>query len=647
VRSLGAVLVVLGAAVAAAASVPRESEDGDEGKLPAPGEVAERVDAHFERGWRDRGLTPSPPASDPEFLRRLSLDLRGTIPSAAEIRAFLEDSGAGRDGAWIEAFLGSREFHEYASRILTDLLLGTEPAPGARPGILRLWIEEALRSGRPWHRLVAELLTAQHPREWFGPTNFVLRWGASPAELAGVTSRVFLGTQIQCAQCHDHPTEPFTREDFHAFAAFFTDLSRESLNIRKMGLPDAAYGMSIRALTVPGREMLFDASTKEYSLSEIEKRAPDPLSEPGAAADEEEPRMVEMSSAAATAAAPPPAKPGERGEGVRVVKPRFLRGREIEIAPGRNRQQALADAILTDGRRALARTFANRVVAWLLGRGIVEPVDDFSAANPPSHPEILDLLTDDVLGSEFDVKRLFRVVLGTRAYRLSSAPEPGNAKDAGDGFSRHPVRQLNGHQLFGAIERATGQKPTVDPRAEAAYATIRSLDRAWHATADGPLSRPKEVLLVLEPDVREKMARWGEDVPLGLLDPTALDPREIRRAAFLRKLRGDEPPNAGDDDSCLRTIQQVLLHMNGKFLDEGLRDLELEAAGDGPPGADGSAPLRSRVEAAFRAALGRAPSEREAEIAVRAVSEAAEGETEALRDLVWALVNTSEFLLNR
>lgn len=637
VLGAGLVAIVIAAGCGGAgAPLPANQRDGDrdrEKNLPSAESVAARLDALFEAGWTARGVAPAARATDAEFLRRLFLDAVGTIPAAEDAEAFLADADPGKDAARIEALVASPEHRRYVARLLTDTLLGTEPSPGTRPEVLRLWIERALADGLGWDRLAAELLTARHPREWYGPTNFVLRWGASPAELAGVTARVFLGTQIQCAQCHDHPSAPYTPADFHAFAAFFSDLSRETTNIRKMGLSDAMGALSLRAVTVPGREITFDPATAEYSLAAIESMAADTgaTSPPLSVSDEAKSASPVMGPGEAPRApdAPRPL----------VVAPRFLGGPPIASLEGGNRQQALADLVLTQGRAALTRTFVNRVVSWLFGRGFVEPVDDFGPANPPSHPEALDLLASDFARSGFDVGRLYRILLRTRAYRLSSAHPSLPADDA---FARRRVRQLNAHQLFDSVVRSTGASFAENAEARATYALLDRVTSAWRAHASGPLSRPPELMAAVDPDLRAKMEKWENDLPLGLLDPTRLDPREKARAAFLRQLRGDEP-QPDPADACQRTIQQSLLLMNGALIDDGLR---AAASGSGLAArlANGDgAPLAARIRVAYLAALGRPPSSAESAAALAAVA-AAPSPREGFEDLLFALLNTAEFL---
>jgi len=362
-------------------------------------------------GWRSAGVEVAPLADDAEFHRRLALDLTGTIPTAQAAERFVLDEAADKRERLVDALLASDDYARYWAEVYAGLLLGQAlpTRKKLRAGTVD-WLEEALREGRPYDAMVAEILTATGdiPEGREGSYLFVRGRQNQVEALAGATARIFLGVQIECAQCHDHPYyDQYKREDFYRFAAYF---GRTRVRIAKKE-KNKKKGPLVVAI-------------KERPRGEVHLPLAD--GSPGA-----------------------------------VIEPRFL-GREVTASEGESRRETLVRAIR--GSDLLAKAAVNRIWSQLLGRGLVEPWDDLVGEGDKSHPEGLTLLAESFAEGGYDHRALLREIVLSPAYQRSSAAGDGARGDQGaeDGqaaarvFARASVRPLSAYQLFNAIALATG-----------------------------------------------------------------------------------------------------------------------------------------------------------------------------------------------
>jgi hypothetical protein len=546
-----------------------------ESALPPVCAVAARLDAAIASGYAPRGLVPSPRADECDLLRRLSLDLRGTVPSADEVLAYLDDPSPEKWAARVDAALASPEHKDYFARLFTDTLLGLGANRDVLQEVLQEWLEDAFEKNRPWNTVVRDILLDRGVAQESGPANFLIKWGTTPEELAGTTARVFLGLQIQCAQCHDHPNGEWTRQDFYGYAAFF---GRTKLVPMRVGTAVRDYRITDRARG----EAYMDEGLEKVKVS-----------------------------------------------------PRFLRGEPYADSRSRTRREALADFVVAPENPWFARAFVNRLAGLLFGRGFVDPVDDFSSENQPSHAEALDLLAADFVASGFDVRRAIAVIVNSGTYRLSSRTVPGNERDF-DGFSHAQLRPLNPHQIFGAVVSAMGLAAD-DPAFERLVnervrAGVRHSELRQDPDADA------EDLLALMDSSKVCGARKGRP-PL---------PAMVHiRTAFLAQVRsaqGADDPDVRLDES----IAKALLLLNGELIDAALKsepaDAETARRVFDRVAAE-NVPVERKVERLYLAALSRRPSRSESERAIAAIGGESAGVT-ALADLFWGLVNSAEFGFN-
>jgi hypothetical protein len=375
------------------------------------------IDAEVQQAWKRAKLTPSPRSDDAAFLRRIYLDLVGTIPTVAEAREFLADKDAGKRGKLIERLLGDPRFAGQQANVWDLVLFGRHPAnPDAtrkRDGFKK-WLTEQFARNEPYERWVRNLLLAEQE----GTELFYVQHRNQPEEATVAVTRIFLGTQLQCARCHDHPFEGWTQRDFYGMAGFFVRLVvQESSGAgRRFTIGEKSTG-----------EVLFTGAVKDQ-------------------------------------------KPGQKGE---PIKARFLGGPALEeppLPPGFkdadprttktlpppvfSRKARLAAWVTAPENPYFARAAVNRVWAQFLGRGFVQPVDDLSEKNAPSHPELFRTLTQQLVEHKFDLKWLIRELVNSEVYQLSCE---GVSKEAlPQWFERARVRPLTAEELLAAMRTATG-----------------------------------------------------------------------------------------------------------------------------------------------------------------------------------------------
>ncbi len=340
-------------------------------------------------------ITPSVAAGEPTVLRRLYLDLIGRGPTAEEARKYLDDASPDKRAKLIDALLDDPEYAEHWASKWADLLRPNPYHVGIKATLnYDAWIRQSFRKNQPYDEFVRELITAQGST--FKNGNVTLyRDRRQPAELATIVSQLFLGVRLECAKCHHHPFEVYGQEDFYSFAAYFARIGRK--------------GTGISAPISGSEEFVFVADAGQVTH---------PLT--GA-----------------------------------VLPPRPLFGTAPDVATVDDPRAALAAWITADENPYFGRTIANRLWADLMGRGLVDPVDDLRATNPPSNPELLDALAQVLRTHKYDQKALLRTIANSYVYGLSSLPSERNAADHRN-FSRHYRQRLRAEVLFDTICQITG-----------------------------------------------------------------------------------------------------------------------------------------------------------------------------------------------
>jgi Protein of unknown function (DUF1549)/Protein of unknown function (DUF1553) len=354
--------------------------------------------------FREIGIAPSGLCDDATFLRRASLDVIGTLPTAEQAKAFLDSTDPDKRAKLVDRLLGltgdpTQDIHDndyaaYWALKWSDLIRSNSTAIGEQGmWALHNWLKESFRQNRPLDRLVRDVVTARGSTFNNGPANF-FRIANNPPDLTESTSQLFLGVRLQCARCHNHPYEPITQTDYYRFAAFFARVGNKS---------SQEFG-------------LFGNETVILVRSEGEVTHP----RTGA-----------------------------------VLAPTPLGGKAA--APTADRRQALADWLTAKDNPYFARNLVNRLFAYLMGRGLVEPIDDLRPTNPASNPELLDALAQEFIKTGYNQKHILKLILNSRLYQLDSRPTKGNAADT-QFYSHFRVKRLPAEVQLDAIDRAAGTR---------------------------------------------------------------------------------------------------------------------------------------------------------------------------------------------
>ena len=407
----------------ASVKVPQHLESGFP-KTPENNEVDKLVFARL----KTLGIPPSPLCSDAEFLRRVYLDVIGLLPSPSEARSFLTDKDPKKRQKLIDRLLERPEFADYWALKWGDLLrIKSEYPSNLWPNAVQTyhhWIHEAIAGNKPYDQFVRELLVSSGSNFREPPCNYYRAFRQrDPQGFAEGTALVFMGARLECAHCHAHPIEGWTREDDLGMASFFTQVRFKNTQEWK-------------------EEIVF------LDLDAV-FRHPNTLQPVGSKILTSQPVQV------------------EKGEDLRV---RF------------------AAKLTSPDNPWFARNIVNRVWFWLLGRGIVHEVDDLRPTNPPSNPDLLAYLERELASHKYDLKHIFRLVLNSRTYQLSSQPNEWNARDAAL-FSHYPVKRLGAEQLLDAIGQVT---ETSEDFTSAIPEPYTVLPKGWRATqlGDGSIGTP-------------------------------------------------------------------------------------------------------------------------------------------------------------
>ncbi len=357
-----------------------------------------RIDEALFARLRALRIRPSAPADDAVFLRRVYLDTIGVLPTPDEARAFLADPDPGKRDALIDRLLERPEFADFWALKWADLLRNEEKTMGPKGlWIFQRWLRDQIAADVPMDQFARALIRTQGST-WRNPASSFYRTNRDPQTCAETLGQVFLGVRLQCARCHNHPFDTWTQDDYYGLAAYFANVGRKSVN------HDRKDSFDKHELT--SDELVYRTGTRPPKLAH--------------------PRTGQLLD---------PKPPGGPAPTLAADDPDAL--------------DDLAEWLTRDNRQ-FARAMANRVWFHLLGRGLVEPVDDFRDSNPPAHPELLEALTDEFVRGGLRLRPLVRLILRSQAYQLGATPDPTNADDESH-FARAAVRLLPAEVLRDAI----------------------------------------------------------------------------------------------------------------------------------------------------------------------------------------------------
>ena len=370
------------------------------------GEVPEfnYIDTHVYEKLRKVKSLPSELATDAEFMRRVYLDLTGTIPDVKTIRTFLVDQREPKvkRAELVNRLVGTPEFVDFWTNKWADLLQVNKKWLGGQGAqSLHTWIRGAVASNMPYDKFVASFLNSEGSTIKNPPTSYykVLR---SPDAVMENTTQLFLGIRFSCNKCHDHPFERWTQRNYWELSAYFAQVGRKNAPGAK-NLPNAGF-----TATGGTEELIFDKKDGEVKY----------------------PNGVQA----------PPGFPYQHAG---------AQGKEG------SRRALVSNWITSEQNPYFARSFVNRLWSYFFGIGIIDPVDDIRASNPPSNPALLERLTRDFIASGFDTRKLMHLIVTSRTYQHSVKSSKWN-EDDNVNFSHSLARRLPAETLFDAIHRASG-----------------------------------------------------------------------------------------------------------------------------------------------------------------------------------------------
>ena len=421
--------------------------------------------------WKKLGIVPSDLCSDGEFIRRVTVDLCGRLPTVDETKAFLTDSSNAKRGKLIDRLLDSRDYAAYFAmrwgNVLRNAsLAGSEQAAYA----FHEWIRDHIARNRPYDEFVRGIVAAAG--EWQDAPAVNWYWQMRDDQLhqpVADTAQVFLGLRLQCAKCHHHPYERWSQDDYYGLAGFFSRLGRKGL-----GEPPPYYASRTR------------------TSSEIN---------------------------------PTTRKP---------IEPKLLDGPVLKIVPEDDPRHKLVDWMAEPTNPFFAKALANRMWGHLMGRGLVDPIDDMRETNPPSNPELLDALAKDFAGhpsplggegkgvrGRFDVKHLLRTICNSRTYQLSSEPNEFNQHDK-QNHARYYARRMIAEVLHDAIDQVTDTRTVFNKMSRQARAVdlphegfgsyfLDVFDRPPRSSAcecarSSSASLPQVLHLAMSPEIERKIS---------------------------------------------------------------------------------------------------------------------------------------------
>ncbi len=500
------------------------------------------VDEAVFANLKELGVPPSPPCDDATFLRRVTLDIAGRLPTDEERQRFLANPDSTKRDQVIDDLLRSSEYADYFANKWTAMLKNRrdDASDIISNFAFHAWVRDSLLANKPYDQIVRELLAAtgtviaNPPVVWYKRVK-------EPKQQVEDVAQLFLGVRMQCAQCHHHPFERWSQDDYYSFAAFFSQVGRKPTATR-------------------GEDMIFHKRGTAVATN--------------------------IKSGA-------------------ILKPAALGDTMPAISADEDPRLKLADWMSAANNPFFAKAVVNRYWKHFFRRGLVEPEDDIRETNPPSNPELLAALEKHLIESRFDLKSLIKVMVGSNAYQLSSTPNAHNIIDQ-QNYSRYYPRRLQAEVFLDAIDDLTGSRTE--------FPNLPSGTRAI-ALPDNSYNNASPFLKVFGRPENESVCEC----------------ERIQSSSLAQSLH---LINAND-------IKSKLSHSNGRAAKlaksesssvEGVRELYAVAFSREPRADE----LQAAIE--FLAEPRLDPSGKPVE--------AVKAKQESFQDLIWALINTKEFLFN-
>jgi hypothetical protein len=494
---------------------------------PAEGAaLARRIDEHLARPTADPREPLSPRSDDAEFLRRVVLDVTGRLPTAERSAAFLDDPSPGKRAALVEELLADPGYGRRLAQYWTELFVKRDGESNRRlkPTEFRTWLAARFQEGAGWDRIVARLIAVDEvgPEVFFLQANRASGERPSPAKVVGTVGSLFLGRQLQCAECHDHPYEPaWKHEDFWGLAAF---LGRTRF---ERGAAKGAEGATEADFPPPPPDAKNKKTIVLPTFGTIE--IPDPLD-------------AKLVKGTATA--------------------KYLGGPAPEITEKGPYRPLFAAWVVSAENPWFDRAAANRLWSVFFARGLVDPLDDMHGKNPGTHPELLALLAREFRDSGCDVRHLVRGICLSDAYQRSSRAV--SAEQTVAGYARMPVKFVQGETLLECLDQVLGVEPPSNVKKtkeekDAEKAVVPNSDLFDTAEYDGPAAHysfgPPQMLRLMNSELPRRIPSAAARIVAGAeSDEARLDrlfltvlarrPTSDERTALSELVRRSETPQA-------------------------------------------------------------------------------------------------------
>jgi hypothetical protein len=499
------------------------------------------VDRYTHKKWQELGIVPSEMCGDAEFIRRASLDITGTLPTPAQVAEFLADEAKDKRDKLIDHLLETPEYAYYFANKWADVLRvkrgRNQNNRAFGTFVFHNWIRKAMANDKPYDEFVRDILCAVGD-EGKSPTTVWYKDLRTPDEFVDNLAQVFLGQRLACANCHHHPYEKWSQDDYWGLAAFYGRLARKVLPVAGLSLNNQQQQRLV-LYTRPGGNVINKRTKRVAPLKPLDQ---DPIT----VDDEEDPR------------------------------------------------QKLVDWMVDAKNPFFARAVANRYWAHFFGRGIVDPLDDMRVTNPPSNPELLDALATDLVKNKYSLKSLIRTICKSRTYQLSSMPNEFNKSDK-QAYSRYYPKRMAAEVLFDAVCQVTDSP-----------SAFGNLPQDRHA--------PRRAIML--PD--ESYQSYFLDV---FGRPQRISACECERVSDANLAQALHLLNSNE-------VQGKLSRPGGR-VDTLVKD---------------SRPDEEKVAELFLWAFARRPTERQLRVALEHIDRHAKDKRVAYENILWALINTKEFV---
>jgi hypothetical protein len=563
-------------------------------------ELDRLISGHLAKN--DPKVEPAPVTTDVEFVRRIYFDLIGKPPTPEQFLSFVRDRAKDKRSRLIDSLLGAPDFARNWAQYWRDVIkfhATNENLNQVRFDELEDWLTKQFQANKPWDEIASGLITATGRNDENGAVAFPLAYLAQPVEMAGEVSRIFMGVQIQCAQCHDHKTDSWKRQQFHEFASFFAGTQPQPVVRAGPGQ------LPVFAVVARGRP--------RYTMP-----------------DKENPNKQIL------------------------IAPRFFLGKAGSKQP----EPAFPQSMDSGERRALvasyitgqdnpwfARAFINRIWYALLGEAFYDPIDDMGPERTATAPEVLDPLADQWQRGGYDVRWLFRTILNTQAYQRrvrSTANAAGKTPFASGCPSR-----LRADQLFEALAQALALPLDAEGNLIVNQAPNNSARRPVQGkNAPSSPGDPKRLVALNQAQPKGKAAvkKAAESTGLGGQVPAKKAAPLLRRGGtrvLFERLFGVDPSVANED--VLGTIPQALFMMNSPLVNNRTQARPGTVLGEILSAAPDE---RAALNALYLRVLSRQPTPKEMEICNHYLASVG-NYREAFEDIYWSLINTTEFVSRR